>query len=154
MLRFISLLIICYYISELVIFSMPISFYEGVPRYLTLMAERSTIAANWKPALIDRSEAMKLTYTLTCSSGNHELVKNVGNSTNATLGSLTAFTSYSCCVRANASALSQSLTCKTIQTMEDGKHFYFKQGFEKCKLLFSLQLHLIHQGMYMQLHIV
>ena len=85
------------------------------------MATRTAIAANWKPAFIDGFEAKKLYYSLTCSYGSYELVKNVGNSTNATLGNLTPFTSYSCCVRAYASVQSQSQACGVIQTLEDGK---------------------------------
>ena len=98
-----------------------IFFYAGVPRFLTLTATQSSITANWKPAVIDESETKGLTHTLTCSSGNYNFIKYAGNSTIATLINLTAFTSYSCCVRAYASSQSQSETCDTIITMEDGK---------------------------------
>ena len=93
----------------------------GIPRDLNLTATRSSIEANWNPALIDELAIANITYKLTCSS-NYDLMKDVGTSTTATMVNLTSFTNYSCCVRAN-SVQSQSQACGTIQTLEDGKHW-------------------------------
>lgn len=98
-----------------------VSLYKENPPYLILTATRSSIQANWQPALIDGSTSVSLTYSLMCSS-TYELVKDVGTSTTATLTNLTPFTNYICCVRANASAQFLSRTCTFVQTMEDSKY--------------------------------